>query len=604
MFGTVTTRTIYLYSLLIGVLGGLGALAFDAALRWTTRVTMTVWAQNPIPEPAGEAGAAHAVDGEPLRMLLVLLPVLGGLASGVLVRLFAPEAGGTGTDGYIDAFHNQAGVMRARVPFVKAVATIATLSTGGSAGKEGPTAQIGAGIGSALGRFVRMGARARRTLMVAGAAAGLGAIFRAPLGGALTAIEVLYKEDLETDALTPAVLASVTAYTVFCSVRGFEPVFAFASEGFRDPMQLLVYTALGLTCSAIGILYVLFLRGMRTSVFDRLPVPRILVPAIGGLLVGVCGYVFPQVLGSGLGYVQQLLRGEPVGGLAPTVGFLAALALLKIFTTSCTISSGGSGGVFAPSLFIGAMVGGSVGLLAQQWFPALVPDVAPFVVVGMGAFFAGVANAPIASLMMVSELTGAYVLLPPLMLVATLSLITTRKWSIYTSQVQNRFSSPAHLWEMQPAVLRGMTIARLAGDRYDTSAIVPDDTPLPEMERLSREVGETDLVVHDGHGRLVGLVSMTDLDLRGALRDSEEPSLARDLVNRRTVSLTPEDDLIQALGFVADRNFDKVPVVRREPSGDVLLGHVSRRQIVDFYRRLNLQGHAGEGSTPVDSNIG
>ncbi|MBW2495328.1 MAG: chloride channel protein, partial [Deltaproteobacteria bacterium] len=181
---------------------------------------METWARLPLPPMPGE-GFSHAESaGPPRRWLLLLLPVAGGLISGLLVKTFAPEAEGTGTDGYIDAFHNKAGSMRRRVPLVKSLATLATISSGGSAGKEGPIAQIGAGIGSAVGRYLKMGARARRTMMVAGAAGGLGAIFRAPLGGALTAVEVLYKEDLETDALMPAILSSVTAYTLFCSVNG------------------------------------------------------------------------------------------------------------------------------------------------------------------------------------------------------------------------------------------------------------------------------------------------------------------------------------------------------------------------------------------------
>ncbi|MBW2397567.1 MAG: chloride channel protein [Deltaproteobacteria bacterium] len=410
---SINPRTIYLYSVVIGVLSGLGALAFNELLHAATEITMHGWARVVLPEPTGEASNLPIPDGPPRRWVLFFLPVVGGLISGLLVKTFAPEAEGTGTDGYIDAFHNKAGSMRRRVPWVKSLATLATLSSGGSAGKEGPIAQIGAGIGSALGRTLKVGARARRTMMVAGAAGGLGAIFRAPLGGALTAVEVLYKEDLETDALTPAILSSVTAYTVFCSVNGFDHVFSYVGESFHTPIRLLFYMVLGLVCSGAGFLYVNFLHGSKRVFFDRLPINKYLIPPLGGLLVGTIGLAYPQAMGQGFGYVQQLILGQPIDGIQATVGFLATLAVLKIVTTSFTISSGGSGGVFAPSLFIGALLGGCVGTLSQQYFPALVPDVAPFVVVGMGAFFAGVANAPIASLMMVCELTGAYELLPP-----------------------------------------------------------------------------------------------------------------------------------------------------------------------------------------------
>ncbi|MDG2050975.1 MAG: chloride channel protein [Myxococcota bacterium] len=591
IFGSVNTRTIYLYSIGIGLISGLIAVLFDFMLEGASYLTMNLWAQLSVPQPAGDPIAWPAAEGPPNRLLLALLPVLGGLVAGFLVKTFAPEAEGTGTDSYIDAFHNKGGVMRSRVPLVKSLATIATLASGGSAGKEGPVAQIGAGIGSALGGLIQMGARARRTLMVAGAAAGLGAIFKAPLGGALTAVEVLYKEDLETDALTPAILGSVTAYTVFCSVEGFNHIFTFEHEIFHSPIELIFYAILGLVCSGSGYLYIRFLHGSKRYFFDRLPINRYMLPPLGGLLVGVIGYWRPEVIGQGLGYVQQLISGDPVGSLRASVGALALLAGLKILTTSFTISSGGSGGVFAPSLFIGAMLGGAVGTLSHELFPELVPDIGPFVVVGMGAFFAGVANAPIASLMMVCELTGAYELLPPLMIVATVALVTSRRWSIYNNQVDNKFFSRAHLWEMNPNVLKSMTVGEMTRGVYDRFAIVSNDTPLFQIEALAREHGETDMVLQNRAGDLAGLVSLRDLERNEELEDLGTFVLAHDLVNRQTVYLTPSDNLISALEFFSDREFDKIPIVETRSGRRQLLGHVRYADILDFYKREH-------GSTP------
>lgn len=582
----INPRTIYLYSVVIGILSGLGALVFNELLHMATEITMHGWAQIVLPEPLGEMSAPPVpAAGPPRRWVLFLLPVVGGLISGLLVKTFAPEAQGTGTDGYIDAFHNKAGSMRGRVPLVKSLATLSTLASGGSAGKEGPIAQIGAGIGSALGRSLKMGARARRTMMVAGAAGGLGAIFRAPLGGALTAVEVLYKEDIETDALTPAILSSVTAYTVFCSVKGFDHVFEYVGESFHTPIQLLFYAALGLVCSGAGYVYVNFLHGSKRLFFDRLPINKYLVPPLGGLLVGTVGLAYPQAMGQGFGYVQQLILGQPIDGIKATVGFLATLAVFKIVTTSFTISSGGSGGVFAPSLFIGALLGGCVGTLSQQFFPDLVPDVAPFVVVGMGAFFAGVANAPIASLVMVCELTGAYELLPPLMVVAIVALVTSRRWSIYTTQVDNKFSTKAHLWEMNPNFLRQVTIGSAMHGEYGRSAIISPDLPLGAIETLASETGETDLILQNAHGELTGLLSLNDLGDREDLEHLGSLVLADDLVNRRTVFLRPDDNLIRALEFFGEREFDKLPIVESVNGRDRLLGHVSYRDIIGFYQR-------------------
>ena len=606
IFGNVNTRTIYLYSIAIGLLSGLIAVLFDFMLEGASYLTMNLWAQFSVPQPAGDPITWPTAEGPPNRLLLALLPVLGGLVAGVLVKTFAPEAEGTGTDSYIDAFHNKAGVMRSRVPLVKSLATIATLASGGSAGKEGPVAQIGAGIGSALGGLIQMGARARRTLMVAGAAAGLGAIFKAPLGGALTAVEVLYKEDLETDALTPAILGSVTAYTVFCSVEGFNHIFTFEHDIFRSPVELIFYAVLGLVCSGAGYLYIRFLHGSKRYFFDRLPINRYMLPPLGGLLVGAIGYWRPEVIGQGLGYVQQLISGDPVGSLRASVGALALLAGLKILTTSFTISSGGSGGVFAPSLFIGAMLGGSVGTLSHEMFPELVPDIGPFVVVGMGAFFAGVANAPIASLMMVCELTGAYELLPPLMVVATVALVTSRRWSIYNNQVDNKFFSRAHLWEMNPNILKSMTVGEMTRGVYDRFAIVSNDTPLFQIEALAREHGETDMVLQNRAGDLAGLVSLRDLERNEELEDLGTFVLAHDLVNRQTVFLTPGDNLISALEFFGDREFDKIPIVETRSGRRQLLGHVRYVDILDFYKRehgsnpaVHSPDFAGSGQPPA-----
>ncbi len=593
IFASINPRTIYLYSVVIGLFSGLGAIVFNELLHAAVEITIETWARLPLPPMYGEPPDPAPPTEPPRRWLLLVLPAAGGLIAGLLVKTFAPEAEGTGTDSYIDAFHNKAGSMRRRVPLVKSLATLATISSGGSAGKEGPIAQIGAGIGSALGRYLKMGARARRTMMVAGAAGGLGAIFRAPLGGALTAVEVLYKEDLETDALMPAILSSVTAYTLFCSVNGFDHVFAYAGESFHTPVQLLFYAVLGLACSAAGYLFVHFLHGSKRAFFDRLPVNKYLVPPIGGLFVGIVGYSYPQAMGQGFGYVQQLILGQPVGGIQATAGFLAALALLKIVTTSFTISSGGSGGVFAPSLFIGAMLGGCVGTVSHQLFPALVPDVTPFVVVGMGAFFAGVANAPIASLMMVCELTGAYELLPPLMVVAIVALVTSRRWSIYTTQVDNKFSTRAHLWEMNPNILKRVTIGEAMRGVYGRSAVVSPDLPLAKLESIARETGESDLLLENARGELCGLVSLSDLGEREDLEQLGSLVLAHDLVNRRTHFLSPDDNLIRALEFFGEHEFGKLPIVDTTDGRNQLLGHISYRDIIRFYQREHESSDAG-----------
>ncbi len=430
-FLAINTRTIYFYSFVTGLLIGLLTILFYKVLIFLLQFNFQAVGQSPL---------GH--------LALLILPIVGGLLTGLITYYWAPEAAGTGTELFLDTFHNKEGVMRRRSPWAKALASLCTLSTGGSAGKEGPTAQIGAGIGSTIGRLLKMGARAQRTLLLAGAAGGLGAIFRAPLGGALTAIEVLYKEDFESDALVPCIISSVTAYTVFSSVVGFGHIFNLEIESFHSPVELLFYIVLGFLCSGVGWLFVKFFHGMHDYVFARLPLWKPLIPAFGGLLVGCVIFFFPEVIGDGFGILQDSIDGEFGGNWVTATRLFAFFALLKIVTTTFTVQSGGSGGVFGPSLFIGGMLGGLVGTLSHHFFPEHVTSVAPFIVVGMASFFAGVANASIAALVMVSELTGGYELLPPLMVVSVIALIFSRKWSIYRNQVKNKFFSRAHLWDM------------------------------------------------------------------------------------------------------------------------------------------------------------
>ena len=377
------------YSLLVGLVSGIGASLFLFALEWLTYFVLDYLAGFPLGAPAGEHLVQNMPHGTPRLWALFLAPVIGGLISGFIVYTWAPEAEGHGTDALIDAFHNKDGAIRARIPFVKSAASIITLATGGSAGREGPIAQIGGGFGSWVGRMLKLDTRERRLLVLAGCAGSLGAIFRAPLGGAITSIEVLYSEDFETEAILPCIISSVVSYSTFTFIFGHQPIFATPPMTFTDARELLLYAVLGLICVPVGWLYCKSLYGLRDRVFRRLPLKRHFVPAVGGLVVGCLGLLTPKVLSGGYGVIQSAL----LGGLP--LGLMASLALMKVFATSCTIGSGGSGGVFGPSLFIGAMLGGVVGKLGNLYFPGLVEHPGAFALVGMAGFFAGVAKAPI-----------------------------------------------------------------------------------------------------------------------------------------------------------------------------------------------------------------
>src|SRR5579883_1572554 len=373
---------------LIGIVAGVGAIIFASAINLCTHFLMELGAGYRQPQPAGEGVTAVF----PITRLwaIPIITTLGGLLTGIIVFCFAPEAEGHGTDAAIEAFHEKGGYIRPRVPLVKTIASAITIGSGGSAGREGPTAQIAAGIGSALADLLHLNDSDRRIAVAVGIGSGIGTIFKAPIGGALLAAEVLYKRDMEVDAIYPAFIASAIGYSIFGSVVGFEPIFGYTTFQFST-LRLPMYAVLGFVAGGLAILYVKSFYGIR-GIFSRLKIPNQFKPAIGGLAAGLIALLFPEVMATGYGWVQLMinenLNSFPTFGL-PTIAILVALPFAKILATSFSIGSGGSGGVFAPGMVIGASLGTIMGLIFHFMFPQQVPHLAPFVIVGMLSFFGG-----------------------------------------------------------------------------------------------------------------------------------------------------------------------------------------------------------------------
>src|SRR5271165_4285888 len=419
-----------LCSPIVGFIAGLGAVAFLLCLQAMYSVVLGGLLHFHMP-PTLE-GKPHAVTYPWPWWLVLLVPTVGGLISGILVFTWAPEAEGDGTDAMIRAFHRGGGTIRTRVPLIKSVASIITIGTGGSAGQEGPISQIGSGFGSYLARVLKLPADERRILMLAGAAGGVGAIFRAPLGGALFAGEVLYSSSVfESAALLPCLARSIVAYSTFALLITPKPIFSLPVLSFQGLRDLPLYVGLTLFCAALGWLYVRVFYGVRNRLFKRLPLPRLLKPALGGFLVGLLALACPQVMTGGYGWVQWGAIGMPPEltlanelSYVPHMGMglLLLLSIVKIVATGITLNSGGSGGVFGPSMLIGGMIGGFYGQLMSWLVPWAHINPASYVLVGMGGFFAGVSKTPLTSIVIVSEMTGSYSLLVPLMLACALNM--------------------------------------------------------------------------------------------------------------------------------------------------------------------------------------
>ncbi len=574
---------------LVGVIAGLGAVAFLLVLNLMFEHVLGGLMGFHLP-PTGEGKPSPISLPHPWWMVL-LVPTIGGLISGCLVFSLAPEAEGHGTDALIRAFHRGNGKIRGRVPLVKGIASIITIGTGGSAGQEGPIAQIGAGFGSFLAKLLRLSPDERRLLMLAGAAGGVGAIFRAPLGGAIFGCEVLYATAaIESAALLPCLASSIVAYSVFALFITPRPIFLVPDLHFRGLTELPMFTFLALACVAVGWVYVRVFYGLRDYVFHPIPLPRHVKPAIGGFLLGLIALVYPEVMTGGYGWVQWgaigmprslALPGDPV--FVPQMGLrmLLTLALLKTVTTGLTISSGGSGGVFGPSMFIGGMLGGAVGQLLASVFPHWGVNPAAYALVGMGGFFAGVSKTPLTSIVMVCEMTGNYSLLVPLMLACGLHMGLSRKWTIYEEQVASPVDSPAHRGDFVVDVLERLHVGEVFV-RKEGLEVFEESTPFAQILRRVAGSTETMFPVIDKQGHLTGIFTLRDV--RPALLGSDWGPLvvADDLATRPVMYVTPEDDLHTALRRLTDLNTDQIPVVDRDDRTR-LIGLLGRRELVAAY---------------------
>lgn len=567
--------TLLLLSAAVGVVAGLGAAGFHYLLAWTKHLFMEGMAGYRPPGPSGEVRLFAESTRAFSRWVLLVLPALGGLVSGIFVYFTAPEAEGHGTDAAIEAYHFRDGKIRTRVPFVKSIASAITMGTGGSAGREGPIAQIGAGLGSALAGWLGLSARQRRTIMVAGMGAGIGAIFRAPLAGALFAAEVLYGNmDLETEVVAPAILSSIVAYSTFGSIFGWQPLFETPNFRFRTPLELGPYLVLALVVALGGRTYPEVFYSVRDW-FKKLSIPTWLKPAVGGLIVGGIGLLIPDSLSTGFGVVQGAFRGDG------TVAMLLIIAVAKVFTTSFTVGSGGSGGVFGPAVVIGGALGGAVGLIFHQWKPWLVPEPGAFAMVGMAGFFSAAAHVPISTVIMVSEMTGNYHLLVPTMFVCMLGFLLIRHHTIYEKQLPARSASPAHQRSIIRTLLEATKVADILAVRPSSPPEpVSQQTKLPVIiERFSSSAA-TCLPVLGEDGSLVGSVSLQAvqqaLSQRAALSNLV---VAADLASP-AVTVTANQSLYSALGKMAqydckdllvvdERDSDKNRVVAVLTSGDI-----------------------------------
>jgi len=578
-------------AMLVGIVAGLGAVVFAACCHFVAWLALDQVAGYRPMGPAGEAHLAWLVDSQRSFQpwWLVIVPAAGGLLSGYIVFKFAPEAEGHGTDAAIAAYHEGQGRIRPRVPIVKLISSAITIGSGGSGGREGPIAQIGAGFGSLLATLLRLSVSERRILLACGVGAGVGAIFRAPLAGALFASEILYcSPEFEPEVIIPAGIASTVAYCTFGLVFGFQPLFKTPPFAFESPWQLGPFFLLAIVCAMMARLSPRTVYGVH-ALFKRLPGPRGLRPVLGALLTGILGVglyfllgrqqIVLAVLSTGYGVLQEGLRNE----MAMSAGLLLAVAFGKILTTSLTIGSGGSGGVFGPAMVIGGCSGGAVGTLFHQVWPELVPHPASFVIMGMAGFFAAAAKTPFSTLIIVSEMTGDYRLFLPALWVCAWSFLLSDRQSLYRSQVESRSRSPAHQGDYVREVLAGQHVRQFLTPHREVPALRPGDSLDVVLQRLDL-TGHTVLPVVDEAWRLLGVVNLEEVHLAARSQHAQVMLLAADLMRDDVLPLQPDHGLDRALELFVQNNLQALPVVH-DAADRRVLGIVRRSDIASAYVR-------------------
>jgi CIC family chloride channel protein len=508
----------------------------------------------------------------------VWVPAAGGLVVGPLVYFFAREAKGHGVPEVMEAVALKGGVIRKRVVVVKSLASAVSISTGGSVGREGPIVQIGSAIGSTLGQVLKVSQDRMRTLVGCGAAAGIAATFNAPIAGSMFALEVILG-DFGLATFSPIVISSVVATAVSRAFLGDVPAFIVPNYELVSAWEFPMYLGLGLFCAVVGVLFTKILY-LTEDLFDDFKFPEYLKGIIGGMILGVTGLFFPEVLGVGYGGIDMAL----MQNLAWWV--LLLLIIIKILATSITIGSGGSGGIFAPSLFLGAMAGGFFGTVVHHIFPTVTASPGAYSIVGMGAVVSATTHGPLSAMLILFEMTGSYKIILPLMMSCILATIFAgmlKKDSIYTLKLARRGVDIREGKEVN--VLRSMSVKEVMSHRVET---IKEGSALVEMTDQISKSRFNSFPVLNAANKLAGILSFKDYSEAIYDEDLKFLVVAKDLASENVVTVSSDDNLYTALEKISRKDFSTMPVVSPDDPAE-LIGIVSRRDIIGAYEKAVLK---------------
>lgn len=548
----------------VGLLAGAGNLAFRGLIELFHYLVFQ------------EGGRLLRVDaGFPAVLLLPLLPTAGAVLLVPLDLVFPGEIRGYGLPRFLEAVNLKGAVFRARAMVGKSLAAAITIGTGGSAGMEGPIAAIGGALGSLVGQVLRVGHERLRTLVACGVAAGVGGTFNAPIAGVFFAQEIVLLRSFQATSFTPIVISSAIGTLVTRAVEGNHPAFRVPHYALKSPWELVFYALLGVL---VGLAAVHFIRSFY-SLADRFAAwraPERLKPLAGAFATGVVGIAFPQVLGNGYEHVEIALAGQMGGFL------LLFVAAAKVYATGLTLGSGNAGGVFAPSLFVGAMLGGAYGTLVTALFPGISGGAGAYALVGMGGFLAAATHAPMTAIFLVFEMTHEYSVILPIMVACVIGYTVSRyvqRDSIDTLELSRR---GIHLEEgREVSLLQAIRADEVMNPGVET---IPEGMHLREILQVIPRSRHMTFPVVDGQGRLTGILSLQDFREIAYEEGLEDLVVAGELATRDVITVFPDESLRDALGKIGVRNFEHLPVVSREDPRRIL-GMLSRRDIVNAYNK-------------------
>lgn len=552
------TVIVLMTAILVGLSTGYSAIAFIWLIEQFQRFFFDVL----------QAGLAVWLGG----LAIILIPAAGALMAGPLISRFASEAKGHGVPEVMQAIALRGGRIRPPVVVVKALASAACIGSGGSAGREGPIVQIGSAIGSVVGQTFRLSDDRIRNLVACGAAAGIAAVFNAPIAGTIFAMEVILGE-FTTAYFGNVVICAVTASIVSRRFLGNNPAFAVPTYSMVSPWEIFFYAVLGLLAALAAWLFVTGLYWFE-DLFDGWKFPNGLKPAVGGLMLGGLALFLPDVLGSGLEFIEEAINGHL------TLGLMAILIFGKMLATNFTLGSGNSGGVFAPSLFVGAMLGGAYGTVVHGLFPGITATSGAYALVGMAALFAASTHASITAIIIVFEMSGDYRLILPLMFATVIAVLVSerlRRENIYTLKLARRGIQIRGGRDVD--VMQGVYVDEAMVPQLDT---VPLDMNIQELVAEFRRLNRRALPVVDQNDELYGIVSVQDVEVAMEQDISTATTLVKDIATTDLLVAYPDETIADVLHRLSRRDVGRLPVVARD-NPKKLLGTIRRSDLLKAY---------------------